>query len=286
MMRLESFIDRAPEEFFRTVDSLESATAEDVEAAKDVRLGPILDSILTTAIEAVGREAKVIPSTRAAYFRIYERAERASFPKVAGVELDKIWVWGEVVKRVYLLGAVMVERRHFALAAALIDQPITWDSHWSDRLWARHALTMLARTQRLDRKGLVTLTALEFDREPWFLHPFGGDKEQALNALCQFDFLQCMHVAHRSTERIRAYPSFSQYYNWRTEPIISLLVSDAAVRRDAIPEMDDTRLADIIVALDDLAGREAFLVAGWDSHLWSDQRIERFLHQHANLSTT
>jgi hypothetical protein len=280
MMRLESFIDRAPEEFFRTVNSLESATAEEMEAAKDIRLSPILDSILTTAIEAAGHEAKVIPSTRAAYYRIYERAERASFPEIAEVELDKIWVWGEVIKRVYLLGAVMVERRRFASAAALIDQPVTWDSHWSDRLWARHALTMLARTQRLDRKGLVSLTAVEIDREPWFLHPFGGDKERALNALCQFDFLQCVHVAHRSTEQILAYPSFSQYYNWRTEPIVASLIGDAAVRRDAIPEMDDSRLADIIVALDELAGREAFLVAGWDSNSWSDLRIRRFLDKH------
>jgi hypothetical protein len=139
---------------------------------------------------------------------------------------------------------------------------------------------MLARTQRLDRKGLVSLTAVEIDREPWFLHPFGGDKERALNALCQFDFLQCVHVAHRSTEQILAYPSFSQYYNWRTEPIVASLIGDAAVRRDAIPEMDDSRLADIIVALDELAGREAFLVAGWDSNSWSDLRIRRFLDKH------
>lgn len=284
-MRVEGFIGRAPEEFFRTVRALESATAEEVETAKDLRLRPILDSILTAGIEATGHEAKVIPSARAAFYRIYERAERAGFPKLAGVDLDKIWVWGEVITRVYLLGAVMVERRRFTAAAALIEQQITWDPYWSDRLWARHALTMLARTQRLERKGLVSLTALEFDREPWFLHPFDGDREQALNALCQFDFLQCVHVAHRSIERIRAYPSFAQYYNWRTEPIISLLVSDAAIRHDALPAMDANRLADIIVALDAIAGREAFLVAGWDSNSWDDQRIRRFLDHHATRTS-
>ena len=286
MMRVEGFIGRAPEEFFRTVNSLESATAEEVETAKDVRLVPILDSILTAAIEAVGHEAKVIPSTRAAFFRIYERADRASFPKLSGVELDKIWVWGEVIKRVYLLGAVMVERRQFGSAASLIEQRITWDTYWADFLWARHALTMLARTDRLERKGLVALTALEFDREPWFLQPFGDEKEYALNALCQFDFLQCVHVVHRTDRGDRAYPSFSQYYNTRTEPIISMLITDAKARNDALPAMDDHRLAGIILALDEVASREAFLVAGWDSHFWSDQRIQRFLDLHAPKTTS
>jgi len=259
---------------------LESATSEDLETAKDNRLRPILDAIATTAIEASGHEAELIEPARDAFYRIYERSERLRFPRLFGTELDKEWVWGEVIKRVYLLGAVMVQRRKYSEAAKLIDQPITWDEYWTDMLWARHALTMLARSQRLDRKGLVTLAAQEFEREPWYLEAFDGENELGLNGLCQFDFLQCIHVVHRTCRGDRAYPSFGLYYNWRTEPIVSILISIPEARRDAIPEMDDDRLGQIIHALDQVAGREAFAVAGWDSGMWSDRKVAQFLGAH------
>jgi hypothetical protein len=283
--RLQSFINRAPREFFRAIESLESSTAEELETVKDNRLRPVLDAILTTAIEASGHEDELIVPTRDAFFRIYERSERLKFPDLAGTELDKEWVWGEVIKRVYLLGAVMLERRKYSHAAELIEQPITWDTYWSDMLWARHALTMLARSHKLDRKGLVSLAAEEFDREPWFLEAFDDDKERGLNGLCQLDFLQCVHVAQRTSRGDRAYPSFSLYDNWRTEPIVSALIADPEARRGAIPEMDDNRLAQIIHALDQVAAREAFAVAGWDSGMWRDRKVAQFLEEHPPRSS-
>ena len=50
------------------------------------------------------------------------------------MDLDDVWAWGEVLKRVYAVGAVLVERRHLAEAAALIEQPITWDAYWEPLL--------------------------------------------------------------------------------------------------------------------------------------------------------
>jgi hypothetical protein len=44
--------------------------------------------------------------------------------------------------------------------------------------------------------------------------------------------------------------------------------------------MDDERLAAILISLDQVATREAFISAGW-SGSWSDPLIQRFLAKHA-----
>jgi hypothetical protein len=87
-----------------------------------------------------------------------------------------------------------VEHVRFAAASDLIEQPIEWDDYWRLRLWARHALTQNARARRLQRRGLVTETLEELKREPAFLEAFGNDVDRATDCLCQFDFLQCIHV--------------------------------------------------------------------------------------------
>jgi len=123
---------------------------------------------------------------------------------------------------------------------------------------------------------LVTETVEELKREPAFLFAFGNDVDRATDRLCQFDFLQCVHVVHLRDDNRSAYPSFAWYYKQRTEPIISQLIADPAARRDAIPDMDDARLAAIIIVLDQVADREAFAAAGWSGG-WSDRTITQFI---------
>jgi hypothetical protein len=129
------------------------------------------------------------------------------------------------VRSTAVVGAALLERRHFGAAAQLIDQPITWDSSWKRRLWARHALTNMANDAPANRGGdaqLIGQSLAELDREAWFLGPF-GDRARALERLCQFDFLQCAHVAHLTSDAAAPYPSFCHYWNHRTEPIIATL---------------------------------------------------------------
>jgi hypothetical protein len=278
--RLRRFLQAAPVAFFTSLEALETVSAEALERGKDNRLRPILDAIAVIGVIAAGYEDDpTLKAAHEAFWRVYERARRTHFPTLTGVDLDAIWVWGEVIKRVYILGAALVEQGRFAAASDLIEQPIDWDSYWRSHLWSRHALVETARANRMDRRGLVTEAIEELKREPALLLPFGGDMDRATDRLCQFDFLQCVHVVHLRNDDGAAYPSFAWYYKQRTEPIVSRLLADPNVRRDAIPEMDDARLAAIITVLDRVADRVAFAAAGWSGR-WSDPMIPQFLEQH------
>jgi hypothetical protein len=88
--------------------------------------------------------------------RLYERSEREQFANVAKTELDAVWVWLEVMKRVYLLGATLMEQRQYEQARQLSDFSISWDEYWARFLWARHAGVHAARAGRIKGAGLVS----------------------------------------------------------------------------------------------------------------------------------
>lgn len=237
----------------------------------------ILDALLTTALEAIEYDAhEFVAVVHESFYRIYERANVINPTKLGSLPIDRSLVWGEIIKRVYILGSSLVELGKFESAAKLIDQKITWDEHRGSRLWARHAI---ANMKALGKDNLVSMTLDEIDREPWFLRAF-VDRERALDRLCQFDFLQAIHAVHLANNTRAVYPSFGFYYNHRTEPIVSLLISDQAVRSIAIPPMNDARLAELISALDQVAGQVAFL-GSWDQESWSTPQIHKFLAQNA-----
>ncbi|MFN8524659.1 MAG: hypothetical protein U0821_16300 [Chloroflexota bacterium] len=280
MISIKAFVSRAPEEFFRLVQGLEGASHDEIARGQDNRLRPVLDAIVTSAIES--DDSDTVTEAGDALYRIYEWAERARFGGTGRYGLDQVWVWVEIMRHAYVLGAVAIERKRFADASALIEHPIEWDRNWADLLWARHALTMAANSHRFEWKGLVTLAAEEFDREPWFLRPFGVDRDTAIDRLCQFDLLQCIHVMHRTSDPHGPYPSFAHYYNHRVEPIVAKLVTNPSIREAAIPEMSDSRLAWIIVELDRIAAGEAVLTAGWEHGQWQDPRVAKFLARFAH----
>jgi hypothetical protein len=260
----------------------EAASANPSLGSKRERLIRVLDALATVALEAVEyTETDLVEAVQETLFQIYEHAE--SHAKQAASPYPSAIVWYEVMKRVYIIGAALLERKQYRLAAMFIDQPITWDEYWRPRLWARHALTAYANTftaPTAPGAELVGNALEDIMREPVFLRPF-GDRERALDRLVQFDFLQCIYVTDRTDNAENSYPSFCHYQNRRAEPIVIALVSDKAVREQAIPSMDDRRLAMIIDAVDSLAGRVVpFLSHGWRPRGWSDQRIWRFLEEH------
>lgn len=158
---------------------------------------------------------------------------------------------------------------------------MTWEHGlWRRSFWARHALTMRSRDGGLTRQGLCAVAEDYVERREWFSREFGEDKDGVISALCQFDFLQCVHAIDHVEDYWEAYPSFGVFHNERTEPIIGLVLRDGEARRALLPEMPDERLAGIIKHLDKTAAREFRAFDGWDEDSWRDVRIRDFLNRH------
>jgi hypothetical protein len=164
-----------------------------------------------------------------------------------------------------------------------IRQPIPWESVYQrEWFWAKHALTMRARAHRLDRRGLCAITEQFIKEREWFYRLYGEQEDDVLTALCQFDFLQCVHAIHKTDDPTDGYPSFGIYYNHRTEPIISKVIKDEQAQEALLPQLSEHELANIIRVLDDKADKASGVLTGWTQGSWQDHEIEAFLTQHSD----
>jgi hypothetical protein len=138
---------------------------------------------------------------------------------------------------------------------------------------------MLARSNQFEGKTLIPLVADYVADHPVLFRRFRSTKDDAVNALCQFDFLQCLVTVDDTKELRQCYPNFGAYHTERTEPVVALLVNDGPVRQVA-PDMGDQELADFIRSIDKLAGELFFDFAGWDVNWWTNQAISDFLKRY------
>lgn len=283
---VQRYIQEAASQFFQHVKTI--ATPYDVNTIlelRDNRLIPILDSLLAIAVTSIDyKQWDLFQEVQAVFYRLCYQAEKGILPDVV-VEtfvLNKIWLWQEVIIRVYALGAVLVYRRHWQQAQTLIEQEIEWDDYYRTEYWSRYIITMASRARQLQENGWIPAVVSYIESQEWLSYIFMGNKDEITNLACQFDFLQCVYTNITDTGTFdvkRAYPSFAFYYKDRTEPVIGKLITPGELR-DTISELNDQQLATLIRALDRLADELAIRVNGWHSGGWSDQRIRNFLAAH------
>lgn len=178
-----------------------------------------------------------------------------------------------VIERVYALGGVAVRTENYAAARTLalqLPEPEERPGYY----WIRYAVTMASRADEFNRIIGPTSEYVR-DRTELFVF-FDNNMDSVVNSLCQFDFFHCVLVTHVTNNISNCYPSFGAFWNYRTTPIVRELVTGGAAR-EALGEIDDSRLADIIVELDRLTSQEFFAVAGWESDNWGDEAIVSFL---------
>lgn len=282
------YIQRATSLFFQHLEDAKSGDENQILELRDNRLIPILDSLLaigTTCIEYKFWE--LFDDIHGAFYRICYRAEKWNFPelRLTSFSFNKQWVWQEVMVRVYTLGAILVYRNHWLQAQKLIQQEVEWDDYYRSYYWSRYILIMAARAGQLEKKGWVPPAVDKIEAHEWLSNLFMSDKDQIINAVCQFDFLQCVYTAIAETGTIhgkRAYPSFGLFYKSRTEPIIAKLITPG-VLRDSVSSLSDDQLAALIQDLNNLAAQEFFMYNGWDAWGWSDKRIKQFLDAHPSV---
>jgi hypothetical protein len=187
--------------FYRAVE--EAARYEDVAQVSRIRdneLEPLLYNLAVLAITCARyQRPQFPPKVRDAFYGIYERAHTTNFgPSLQQAEIIISWVWEAVIKRVYTSGAALLRYGFYNEVPLFIRQQITWDDWYRNELWARHALTMRARENRLDRRGLCAITEQFIREREWFYQQYGERDDDVISALCQFDFLQCVHAIHES----------------------------------------------------------------------------------------
>jgi hypothetical protein len=277
------YLNNAGASFYRAVE--EAARYEDVAQVSRIRdneLEPLLDNLTVLAITCARyQRPQFLPNVRDAFYRIYERAHTTTFgPSLQQAEIIISWVWETVIKRVYTIGATLLRGGFYNEVPLFIRQEITWDDWYGNEFWARHALKMRARENRLDRRGLCAITEQFIKEREWFYQQYGEREDDVISALCQFDFLQCVHAIHESGRPSAGYPSFGTYYNHRTEPIIGKVIKDDRAREALLPQLSDEELATIIKILDQRADSVSGLLNGWTLNDWRDTEIEAFLDRY------
>jgi hypothetical protein len=191
-----------------------------------------------------------------------------------------ISLWVDILASVYGLGALAVRLCEWGAVRKLADRRPSGESFNHYGSWLRHGLTMSLRADVLDTGARLIDRGRNVVRAAPALHPdHRPDDEAILDSLCQFDALGGLVViGERGTpDSGNFYPSFAGYYSRRTEPAITRLITDRAMRRQLF-DGDDASLADALVAVLDVANKESFRLGAWDGV--DDPSIVNFIAEH------
>lgn len=183
--------------------------------------------------------------------------------------------WYQLATRLYVLGGASVALEHYSLVPDFVVQ----QTRKGPRFWIRDTVTALARQARFQRKSLISPIAEFISSRPALFRVYHNTASTAVDLLCQFDFLQCVVAASITRSTSECYPNFGGFYNERTEPIVSDLVRGGK-SREAIPDVSNELLAEIIGALDEETGHAFFSISGWSRNGWEDPEIRKFLDKY------
>lgn len=191
--------------------------------------------------------------------------------------------WFDIAARVYVIGAVSVSLSAFyAIRPLVLQQP---NEMRKGRFWLRDTVTALARLNRFKNNSLIGPISEYVGERAVFFRRFRNNKDELVNQLCRFDFLQCVASVAQAGDLSACYPNFGGFHKERTEPIIVDLVTGGKSRQ-VVGNVSDEDLATIISQLDQLADREFFSYAAWDAGYWDDARVADFLKRHARVHPT
>lgn len=191
-------------------------------------------------------------------------------------EHEARWLF-TVGARVWILGAEAVRRGRFEGLRELVVQPPV--ERYEGTFWLRYTVTMAARGE-IDvfrGKSLIGPISTMIGEKPQFFATYRQNLDEAVNSLCQFDFLACVITTLESKSTGSVYTNFAGYYSERTLPIVEQLVTRGPART-AIPDATDEMLAEVLQALDKVANEHFFGISGWHGY---SSPVAEFIRQHA-----
>jgi len=188
-----------------------------------------------------------------------------------------------VAQRLFSLGGLVIRKRRIALFRPLVF--LHPNPEYRHYYWSRYVVTMVSRGDLPNfRKSLIPPSSDYVRERAELLVLYDRSIDHVVNAMCQFDFLQCVAAVadYRSSES--CYPNFGGYWNDRTLPIVRELIASKELRTATGTE-DDNLLAEILRALDEQAGQAFFNFSGWSRNSWRYPDIVDFLSQHQPTQT-
>ena len=281
------------------VETFEAATLELFRANDDIPLRRLLneaaadasaladsgdiDELTTIVGRVVSIAALAITYKRPEWFnealdtlaRIYHTGfDARGFDRAEGTSPD---VWLVVLEHLLALGALATRKRDWAAVRALAATPPGGASEFYAS-WLRHALTMAARSSRLDdAKALVTRSAERVAALPSLRPDISASDDRVITSICQFDFLAVLTIIAETHDLSGAgwYPNFARFNTTRSEPAADQLIADEAMRAILFP-LSDAELAGALREVDRRSRSEGARFAGWDG--FSSDKIANFLN--------
>ncbi len=190
---------------------------------------------------------------------------------------ERIYVLGEIIKIVYVLGALSIKKGDIDSLDSLIDRPgdLVTREH-GDSFWFRYVITWLARTNNLPIPSLIYLAFDHYKDTDYIASIFDGEIELQ-KYMSQFDFFQCLYTLNKRMPSKNYFPSFKVYPKVYIEQFIKRYV-----HRRPWSEEYKIQLADNIKILNVYPeNHPAF--ADWDLN-WNDKSIIDFLNRYSTNS--
>lgn len=278
---LRRYIRKAHKLFFDSISLISSEGDENkVLEIVDNQLLPILDNLVAIGLVFVDYgHFEYLTDIKQILYLICKKVENDIIPQNVGdtLSINKIWVWQEIIIRVYAIGALLVSKEKWEAAKLLIEQEIEWDEYYRKQYWSRYVLTMASRAEQLQDKGWVPTVVQYMEENEWIAKYYFSDRELMAKYVCQFDFIQCVFVEMNNSDRsLVAYPSFGIYSKRYTEPIILKLIDDVDFKK-LLSKLTDEQLAIIIHELDKSAKKQFFRGSGWTYRSWGNKKIPKFI---------
>jgi hypothetical protein len=126
-------------------------------------------------------------------------------------------------------------------------------------------------------KSLIGPVAEHLRGAPELGELFEQNQDVVVNALCQFDFLNCVIVVAETKDVDSCYPNFGGYYEHRTLPIVHDLIRGGASRA-ALPGVSDELLAEVLDAIDKETRHAFFGISGWHGY---DREVAEYITTHS-----
>ncbi|MGE2721733.1 AlbA family DNA-binding domain-containing protein [Mycolicibacterium celeriflavum] len=266
-----------------------SATVSLLEAGNDVRLRQFIRSLSGNVGPGVGLEGFTaaldkwtIFCAQALHFDRGDLVDEAieklcdAYKKLG---LDEVATHKRfaVVTRIYVLGSLAVRLEAWETVRSLALQPVPSSAQDPDYVyssWIRNATVFVARANlheepgqpRKTRAGFLLSAARDLMAEHPAMRPDLTDDQVpteitnhdiALNSLCEFDIAYCFVVAALGTDHGSAYPSSAAFDEDRAKPMAQRIVASADLRQRLFPSVPDSRIAEAIADIYEIAIRES-----------------------------
>jgi hypothetical protein len=198
-------------------------------------------------------------------------------------------VWLAVIEHVFALGSLAVRLEAWnAVRTLTLQLPKPLAAEGYDKNWLRHALTMAARADHLQKEqgdGPKQLSLLSLARNVVgrleCLRPdgIGPEDDSIFTDLTQFDLLSNVIAVDdvESQEGRIFYPNFARFRQERIQPIADRLVSDLAMR-SALLRHGDELLASALLTIGKRASSEGWAFDGFMG--WENTPVATFIAEH------